>query len=186
MAALAPARDSESACCEGDRQIGHRLVTNRAETPHVRPISPQCDHSGSRELSSSCVCSECSREPLLISGSKVRVLDGPPIKSGSSRVSGLPEGALGADCGLNEPARGGGDFCDLLPAVKDGSLTRARVATTWIELQAIWNPHQQRGRRRSVPQARDSRRPDLIGFEGRGGHRRACAAPRIGAGAPPS
>jgi hypothetical protein len=39
--------------------------------------------------------------PLLISGSKVRVLDGPPILTGSSRAPGLPVGASCVDLALN-------------------------------------------------------------------------------------
>jgi hypothetical protein len=74
---------------------GRRLemVTNPPETPRSMKPSRQSNHSGPRGLSSSWFCPGSSWGFLLISGSKVRVLDGPPIESGTSG------GNLGApDC----------------------------------------------------------------------------------------
>src|SRR5262245_29322783 len=61
-------------------EIGHQLVTNPPETPRSMKPSRQSNHSGPRGLSSSWFRPGSSWGSLLISGSKVRVLGGPPIE----------------------------------------------------------------------------------------------------------
>src|SRR5215471_21199625 len=72
-------------------EIGHQLVTDPPETPRSMKTSRRSNHLGSRGLNSSWFCSGSPGGSLLISGSKVRVLDGPPIFSGASESLEAPE-----------------------------------------------------------------------------------------------
>jgi len=69
---------------------GYQLATNCPETRRTKLFSPRPTHSGSRGVMSFRVSSVRCSSSLLISGSKVRVLDGPPSQSGSSPPAGSP------------------------------------------------------------------------------------------------
>jgi len=70
--------------------IGYQSATKRANTPHSKPLSPNATYSGSRGVRFSRFSLVWCSPSLLISGSKVRVLDGPPT---NQQVSGYPWGA---------------------------------------------------------------------------------------------
>jgi hypothetical protein len=59
------------------------------ETPRTTRIPAWTNHSGSRGLCSSWFCSDCSCGSLLISGSEVRVLHGPPLFQGVAGREGV-------------------------------------------------------------------------------------------------
>jgi hypothetical protein len=85
---------SLSAQHNGELRIGAQLVPDSDEIGHSRANYTPGQSSSCCGLSASECFVVLLRRCLLISGSKVRVLDGPPNESGTSKISAVPDSVL--------------------------------------------------------------------------------------------